>query len=282
MKHKQRIIAIILSLMMVIVVFPLSAFAEGKAYQIWVGGTRVTDANKNDVLGDGGKVRFNPENQTLTLNNATITGAKAQYNINEESSNFGIEAFTDLKLELVGNNCITAREGFWSAAIFVRKPLTIFGDGSLKAIGGKGSDGSVGIWVDSALTIDSGIVEAQGTEAGGYSSGMLAGRDAEDSITINGGTITATGGTSPGSGGISLASSIKINGGTITAIGGTSINGGNTGIYSYGIIVNGKNRVEINGGTITATGGTSPSSSIGIRNNVYGTIIINGGTLTAT
>ena len=43
-------------------------------YALWVGSTRVTDLNKNDILGDG-KASFNPMTNTLTLNNAYITGS---------------------------------------------------------------------------------------------------------------------------------------------------------------------------------------------------------------
>ncbi len=39
--------------------------------QLWVGDTLVTDANKDDVLGDG-KVTYNPENKTLTLDEPVI------------------------------------------------------------------------------------------------------------------------------------------------------------------------------------------------------------------
>lgn len=38
-------------------------------------GTEVTSANKNDVLGNGGKVTFDSENHILTLNGATISGS---------------------------------------------------------------------------------------------------------------------------------------------------------------------------------------------------------------
>ena len=46
-----------------------------RAYDLWVGGVRVTGANKDDILGDGGKAKYNPDTQELTLNNLTLTGA---------------------------------------------------------------------------------------------------------------------------------------------------------------------------------------------------------------
>ena len=42
--------------------------AEGNAYDLWVGGVQVTDANKHDIRGvNGGKASYDPDNNTLTL-----------------------------------------------------------------------------------------------------------------------------------------------------------------------------------------------------------------------
>ena len=46
----------------------------GATYELWLGSTQVTDANKSDILGDGGKAQFDPSTHTLTLNNPTING----------------------------------------------------------------------------------------------------------------------------------------------------------------------------------------------------------------
>ena len=51
----------------------VTAFADTE-YPLWVGSTQVTDANKDDILNDGGKAKYDPETQTLTLDNPTITG----------------------------------------------------------------------------------------------------------------------------------------------------------------------------------------------------------------
>ena len=54
----------------------LTAYADDYN-DLWVGGVQVTSANMNDVLVDDpdnkGKVSYNPETSTLTLNGATIT-----------------------------------------------------------------------------------------------------------------------------------------------------------------------------------------------------------------
>ena len=44
-------------------------------FPLWVGDTRVSTLNMNDICGDGGKAQFNPSTCTLTLNNPTITGS---------------------------------------------------------------------------------------------------------------------------------------------------------------------------------------------------------------
>lgn len=49
-------------------------FTSAKNYELWLGGTKVTEANKDDILGD--KVphaTFNPSDNTLTLNGMTLT-----------------------------------------------------------------------------------------------------------------------------------------------------------------------------------------------------------------
>ena len=43
-------------------------------YPVWVGETRVTVQNKNDILGDGGKAKYDPATKTLSLNNPSIKG----------------------------------------------------------------------------------------------------------------------------------------------------------------------------------------------------------------
>lgn len=98
-----------------------------------------------------------------------------------------------------------------------------------------------------------------------------------DTITINGGEITATGGTS-GSG---AGGTIEINGGDITATGGNlgaGIGGGNYGAGGM---------IEINGGNITANGQGSSSACGGAgigggSQQSGGTITIHGGEIVAT
>lgn len=43
-------------------------------YGLWVGNTPVNEDNKDDILNDGGKAKFDPATNTLTLNDSTIEG----------------------------------------------------------------------------------------------------------------------------------------------------------------------------------------------------------------
>jgi hypothetical protein len=71
--------------------------------EIRVGGVPVTLFNKDNVLGDG-KVSYNPETYTLTLNNATIEPE-------EETSGIVHSNAENLKIALIGNNSIRGGEG---------------------------------------------------------------------------------------------------------------------------------------------------------------------------
>ena len=100
-----------------------------------------------------------------------------------------------------------------------------------------------------------------------------------DTITINGGEITATGGTS-GSG-IGGGSKINGSGGTITINGGEiTANGGDNGAGIGGGSASSGGIITINGGTIATTGGNL-GAGIGSF-GAGGTIEINGGDITAT
>ena len=51
---------------------------ESVKYNLYIGNTQVTNKNKDDVLNDGGKVKFDPLTNTLTLNNPEINDCYIQ------------------------------------------------------------------------------------------------------------------------------------------------------------------------------------------------------------
>ena len=102
-----------------------------------------------------------------------------------------------------------------------------------------------------------------------------------DTITINGGEITATGGTS-GSG-IGGGSKINGSGGTITINGGEiTANGGDNGAGIGGGSASSGGIITINGGTIATTGGNLGAGIGGGSQQSGGTITIHGGEIVAT
>ena len=71
---KKRVLSVILALCMCISLLPTTARAE-TGYGLTVGDVEVTSSNAANITGDG-KVSYDPETNTLTLNNATIEGGE--------------------------------------------------------------------------------------------------------------------------------------------------------------------------------------------------------------
>ena len=130
----------------------------GQEYNLWLGSTRVNDANKNDILGDGGKAKFDPETCTLTLDNPKIDGL----HIDDWKFEAKIYCkYMDLKLKgryfmqgMEGNCCIEVEYG----------SVTIAGDFVLKSYG-------YAIYVDNDVIFDSGIIDLYGLNNGTVHSG---------------------------------------------------------------------------------------------------------------
>ena len=98
------------------------------------------------------------------------------------------------------------------------------------------------------------------------------------SLTISGGTVTATGGGSTGSNGlggngISSSNGVAISGGTVTANGGSGNSSGGNGIRSFD--------VAISGGTVKAAGGNGKNGNGGNGIIGSGRVAISGGTVNA-
>ena len=163
--------------------------------------------------------------------------------------------------------------------------LTLKGDNHLTGgNGGSSSYGGDGITSSGSLTISGGTVTATGGDSTSSVGSGGSGIDSSGGVTVSGGTVTANGGDSKdgdgGSGGYGISSSgVAISGGTVTANGGDGGSGsgshGGNGIYS-------SSGVAISGGAVTANGGDSKDGSGG--NGIYssgGVTISSGSTVTA-
>jgi len=71
MKRKSKILTVASVAIISFAQFPFTAFAADTptTYQIWIGSTQVTSENKDDILSDGGSVKFDPEIHLLTFDN---------------------------------------------------------------------------------------------------------------------------------------------------------------------------------------------------------------------
>jgi hypothetical protein len=131
-----------------VVIGPSGAKLPFTSYSLYVEGTRVTDENKSDVLGDK-TVSYNPETKTLTLSGANIS-------VNEKSGN-GVYAIRNdltgaLTVEVEGENTLASEQG---SAIYSKGSVTFTGTGTL---GASGTDGlGIGGQTSSTVTVEGGV-----------------------------------------------------------------------------------------------------------------------------
>lgn len=127
-------------------------------YDLWVGGVQVTNTNASNITGEGitGAVSYDSTTKTLTLNNATITGAH-EFSIFDDVS--GIYGKETLKINLIGNNTITGSDnGGSSYGIYIdgNGNLTFTGTGSLTVSAADLSENnwSVAVFADGSITVE--------------------------------------------------------------------------------------------------------------------------------
>ena len=142
-----------------------------------VAGVEVTDANSGNlttIAGVEGKASYDPETQTLTLDNATIT--------TNAVAGIANEGATGLQVKLVGNNTITSAS---AAGMVIGRQTRIVGDGKLKVT----STGTSAILMQGApLSIDGCSVVAEGKY------GIYADKgDVKEVLTIRTASVEAQG-----------------------------------------------------------------------------------------
>ena len=99
----KRFLSVIMSAIMLIGIIQINVFAASSdtVYDLYVAGIQVTEKNRNDVLGDGGSVKFDDYTDILTITNANITKA-----IYKSGCYSGIHAGGAITIELIGENVI--------------------------------------------------------------------------------------------------------------------------------------------------------------------------------
>ena len=119
------------------------------SYGIKIAGVDVTALNCKDLSvidGVDGKMSYDPETNTLTMEDVTINGSDIYGIVNR--------SVEGMKIKLVGNNTITSSE----AGITIWQPSTISGSGTLRL---KSSD-NCGIYLPSSLTVEGVTIYAEG------------------------------------------------------------------------------------------------------------------------
>ena len=120
------------------------------SYGIKIAGVDVTALNCKDLSvidGVDGKMSYNPETKTLTMEDVTI-------NITGEKVGIWNRGIKGLKINLVGNNTITSSE----ACISISETSTISGSGTLRLK----SSGNCGIFLPSSLAVEGIKLYAEG------------------------------------------------------------------------------------------------------------------------
>ena len=140
-------------------------------YKLWIAGAQVTSENYNNIYnfsGVSGRVSYDPSNNTLTLDNATI---------NATGEDFGIRSEIDgLTIRVIGTCTITSSDN--DSIMFGYSHTTITG-GKLKLLG---SRFGLYAWNEASVIINNCDIESDGSFG-------TNGWDAE--ITINNSNITA-------------------------------------------------------------------------------------------
>ena len=183
-------------------------------YGVQIAGVDVTSLNCKDLSvidGVDGKMSYDPETNTLTMEDVTINGSGINGIVNR--------SVEGMKIKLVGNNTITTNE----ACITILQPSTISGSGTLRL---KSSD-NCGLYLPSSLTVEGVTIYAEG-EWG------IAGQEFQTSgnvLTICNAYVEATG----SSGSICDLQNLVLDGCAITQPVGASFDAN-----SYAVVLNDK------------------------------------------
>ena len=111
----KKVMAVCIAAALIVAMVPTYVFAAETTYDIWVGGVQVTSANKDNIVVPGaiGSATYDPDTQTLTLNNFSYTGLgyNHYYYYDEDYgehyySYAAIYSKNKLIIKLVGNNTV--------------------------------------------------------------------------------------------------------------------------------------------------------------------------------
>ena len=224
---------------------PFSAFAAD--YDVWVGGTRVTSTNADNILGNG-TAAYDAANKILTL-----TGANIQTGYDSPGGKAGI--YTTQDLTIVGSGNIGNGDIEFGICAQEKNTMIINGDFTVT-----GSSNGICSYDGGKLYFEGGSINT----TGGINGVFVSKGDA----TVNGGSVIATGNGASNAYGYGVqGNTLTVNGGSIKAVGGTSGNLG-AGIALSDI----SNSFNINGGRVIAIGSVCAIENVPVRGSTVSTI----------
>lgn len=297
----KRCYSLFLVLALCLSLFPISAAAEEVIeYNLWVSGTQVTSRNAGDVFGNG-KVSYNPEQNTLTLNGANITKDVNTAIREDKPEVCGVyyKISKPLTVNLIGENSITSTfsatgEGFcYGFLSHYNQDVTFKGNGKLTVTAGNEDESDKGCFQYTGIKINGATVIKEGTTVAAIAksgASQTNGLYNEGSLTVKGKLTGSAGSANYHSRGI------RTNAGMIVEENAVVEAQAGSGRSSYGLecFFGSGNCLVVNGGSLEATAGTAyrptgenyPAVSCGIYgrspdSSSYG-IVINGGKVVAT
>lgn len=172
----------------------------GQEPALWVGGVAVTADNADDVLGDG-RVSFDADTNTLTLNGWAYEGEGYAYDAYVDDENGIEEVYTaaiysagDITIKLAGHNTLRNTRNdpdsdLYGDGVVAQGRVTFVGDGDLSVFG------SYGVDADEGVTVDGPTLHLETTADGiGSFNGDVAVRNAQVTIRTGADGIYAGGG----------------------------------------------------------------------------------------
>ena len=217
---------------------------EPNGYGIKIAGVDVTSLNCKDLSvidGVDGKMSYNPETKTLTMEDVTINTTDLNGIWNSDAKG--------LKINLVGNNTITSSV----ACIAIIEPSTISGSGTLRL---KSSE-NCGIYVKSSLTVEGVKLYAEGK----YGVAGIDGKSGEI-LTLRNSFVEATG----SSGSICDLQNLVLDGCSITQPTGAAFDANVHAVALNGKAVTDKVVIESDNNSIGTITADVPARKQGIYN----------------
>lgn len=214
-------------------------------YGIKIAGVDVTKKNCKDLSvidGVDGKISYDPETNTLTMEDVTI-------NITGENAGIWNRGVKDMKINLVGNNTITSSE----ACFTINKTSTISGSGTLRLK----SSGNCGLYMHTSLTVEGVKLYAEGKYGVAGDDGMSG-----EILTLRNSYVEATG----SSGSICDLQNLVLDGSSITQPTGAAFDTDKHAVALNGEAVTDKVVIESDNNSIGTITADVPARKQGIYN----------------